>query len=409
MPVLTNIGCLARCTDTGGQSDIYPLHDAALAWADGTISWIGSAAALPAAYHGEEQIDAGGRLVIPGLIDCHTHLAFGGWRADEFALRAQGASYLDIAKAGGGIASTVKHTREASPQHLYDGARAVLDEMMRLGITTVECKSGYGLTLEDERKVLRVYKALDKAHAIKLVPTLLAAHIVPHEYRDCRGAYIRLITDEMLPAVVEEDLAVFCDAFVEETAFHSHEAARIMEAAAAHGLRPKLHVDQLNDGGGAALAAEVGAVSADHLEYASEAGVAAMAAEGVVAVSLPFATFNLRQKAMPARAFIEAGVPVAVATDFNPGSAPSYHLPAALYMACVLQYMSPAEALKGATAYAARAIGMENQIGQLREGYRADFVVIDAPDVNHWLSHLRPNAAVLTAIGGDVVYSRPHA
>nr|MBX2820617.1 amidohydrolase family protein [Rhodothermaceae bacterium] len=240
---------------------------------------------------------------------------------------------------------------------------------------------------------------------VRLVPTLLAAHIVPAEYKTRREDYIQLITEDIIPAVAAEDLAQFCDVFVEETAFEADEAERIMDTAKSYGLRPKLHVDQLADGGGAALAASLDAVSADHLEYASEAGIQAMAEKGVVAVSLPFATFNLRQPAMPARAFMNADVPVAVATDFNPGSAPSYHLPAAMYMACIMQRMSPAEVLKGATCYGAKAIDQQNEVGQLTSGHRADFAVIDAPDVNHWLGHLRPNAAVMTVIGGETVYS----
>ena len=405
MPILTNIGCLATCEDAGPQSDIHPIKDAAMVWEGDTIVWVGPASERPHAYDDEEPLDAGGRLVIPGLVDCHTHLAFGGWRSDEFALRAVGASYLDIAKAGGGIASTVRHTRAASEEELYKKALSMLKEMVQLGITTAECKTGYGLTLQDELKVLRVYRQLNQDHPIRLVPTLLAAHIVPEEYKARRDEYIRLIIDEIIPSVAEEKLALFCDAFVEETAFEPDETARIMEVAKGHGLRPKLHVDQLNDGAGALLAASLDAISADHLEYASEAGIQAMAEKGVVAVSLPFATFNLRQPAMPARSFMEAEVPVAVATDFNPGSAPSYHLPAAMYMACVLQQMSPSEVLKGATCYGAKAIGKEEEIGQLRAGYRADFTVIDAPDVNHWLGHLRPNAAVCTVVGGAVVHA----
>ena len=405
MPILTNIGCLATCQDNGSQADIHTVSNAALAWEGGTIAWVGLEAELPQQYADEKRIDAGGRLVVPGLVDAHTHLAFGGWRADEFALRAVGASYLEIAKAGGGIASTVRHTRAASQNELYDKALPILKDMMRLGITTVECKTGYGLTLEDELKVLRVYRQLNQDQPVRLVPTLLAAHIVPEEYKTRRKEYIRLVNDEIIPAVAAEQLAVFCDVFVEETAFDADEAYLLMEIAKAYGLRPKLHVDQLSDSGGAALAASLDAISADHLEYASEAGIRAMAQKGVVAVSLPFATFNLRQPAMPARSFMDAGVPVAVATDFNPGSAPSYHLPAAMYMACILQQMAPAEVLKGATCYGAKAIGLETEIGQLRPGYRADFAVVDALDANHWMGHFRPNAAVCTVIDGSVVHS----
>ena len=405
MPILSNIGCLATCADTGNQGDIHTTPDAALVWEGEHIAWVGKEIDLPEEFKEHERIDAERRLVIPGLVDCHTHLAFGGWRADEFALRAVGSSYLEIAKAGGGIASSVKHTRAASEDELYEKSLPILNEMMQLGITTVECKTGYGLTLHDELKVLRVYRRLNETQPVRLVPTLLAAHIVPPEYKSRRHDYIRLITEDIIPAVASENLAQFCDVFVEETAFEADEAKRIMDTAASYGLRPKLHVDQLADGGGAALAAALDAVSADHLEYASEAGIQAMAEKGVVAVSLPFATFNLRQPAMPARAFMDADVPVAVATDFNPGSAPSYHLPAAMYMACIMQRMSPAEVLKGATCYGAKAIDRAGEIGQLVSGHRADFAVIDAPDVNHWLGHFRPNAAVMTVIGGEVVYT----
>jgi len=405
MPILSNIGCLAACVDTGKQEDIHTIPDAAMVWEGEHIVWVGEKADLPEEFKEHERVDAERRLVIPGLVDCHTHLAFGGWRAGEFALRAIGSSYLDIAKAGGGIASSVKHTRAASEDELYEKSLPILDEMMQLGITTVECKTGYGLTLHDELKVLRVYRRLSEAQPVRIVPTLLAAHIVPPEYKSRREDYIQLIIEEIIPAVASENLAQFCDVFVEETAFEADEAERIMDVATSYGLRPKLHVDQLADGGGAALAASLDAVSADHLEYASEAGIQAMAGKGVVAVSLPFATFNLRQPAMPARAFMNAGVPVAVATDFNPGSAPSYHLPAAMYMACIMQRMSPAEVLKGATCYGAKAIGKASEVGQLINGHKADFAIIDAPDVNHWLGHFRPNAALMTVIGGETVYS----
>lgn len=385
-----------------GQENLGEIKDAALVCDGDTISWAGPAEALPERYREMESMDAGGQLVIPGLVDCHTHLAFGGWRTDEFEMRALGKGYLDIAKAGGGIVSTVKATRAASEDELFDKALKMLNEMLALGITTVECKSGYGLTLEDELKQLRVYKKLDAIHPLKLIPTVLAAHIVPAEFTTNRTKYIELIQQEILPAVAEEELARFCDVFVEETAFSVAEAEQILTTAASYGLRAKLHVDQLHDGGGAALAARMDAISADHLEYANETGIQMMADKDVVAVSLPFASFNLRQPAMPARKFIDAGVNVAVATDFNPGSAPSYHLPAAMYMACILQYMSPAEVLKGATLYAAKAIGEENSRGRLIPGYRADFAIINALDVNAWLGHFRPNANTCTVVGGVV-------
>jgi imidazolonepropionase len=405
MPVLTNIATLYTCAAPGGQGAVHAIADAALVWEGETIRWVGAEAELPAAYAAAERLDAGGALVIPGLVDAHTHLAFGGWRAGEFEMRILGKSYLDVARAGGGIASTMRRTRAASEDELFGRCLGFLGEMARLGVTTVECKSGYGLTLEDELKLLRVYRRLAGAQPLGIVATFLGAHVVPPEYRDDRAAYVRLLCDEMIPRVAGEGLAEFCDVFVEETAFHADEARRIIAAAKRHGLRPKLHVDQLGDGGGAQLAAEVGAVSADHLEYTSEAGMRAMAGAGVVAVSLPLATLYLRQKPMDARAFLDAGAAVAVATDFNPGSAPSFHLPLALTLACTMNRLTPAEALKGATHYAARAIGREDRLGALEPGKQADFVLLDAESVNHWLYHFRPNAARATYVRGRRVTS----
>ncbi len=404
MPVLIDIASLAVCRMDGGQAALHAIPDAALAWSGGTIRWAGPAADLPAEYAGEERQSAGGRLVVPGLVDCHTHLAFGGWRADEFEQRIQGASYLDIARKGGGIASTMRHTRAASEEALAERATGFLDAMRALGVTTVEAKSGYGLTVEDELKTLRVYRRLAETQPTRIVPTLLGAHIVPPEFREDRAGYLRLLTDTIIPQAAD-GLARFCDVFVEDTAYSADEARTIFAAAARHGLRAKLHADQLTDTGGGALAAEVGAASADHLECISDAGIAAMAEAGVVAVSLPLATLYLNVDPLPARKLIEAGVPVAVATDFNPGSAPSFHLPLAMMLACTLQRMTPAEALKGATIVAARAIGMEDEVGSLEPGKRADFAVIDAPDVNHWLYHFRPNACVRTVIFGETVWS----
>ncbi len=398
--MLRNIATLAACRLDGGQAEIHALPRAALVWEGETIRWVGPEAGVPAAFAAMETVDAGGALVVPGLVDCHTHLAFGGWRADEFAARCLGRSYLEIAKAGGGIASTVRQTRAAGEDELFERARGFLDAMARLGVTTVECKSGYGLDVEHELMLLRVYRRLAAAQPVGIVPTLLGAHVVPPEYAERRAAYVALVCDELIPRVAAEGLAAFCDAFVEDTAFTPAEARRVFDAARRHGLRPKLHADQLTDTGGARLAADVGAASADHLEHASDDGVRAMAAAGVVAVNLPLASLYLRQPPMDARRFVAAGVPVAVATDFNPGSAPSYHLPLALTLACTLSRMTPAEALKGATCYAARAVGREDRIGSLEPGRQADFVLVDAPGVDHWLYHFRPNAVRATYIRG---------
>lgn len=400
MPFLTNIASLATCRADGAQGDIHVVRRAALAWEAGRILWAGPEADLPARLRGGERLDAGGRLVIPGLVDCHTHLAFGGWRADEFERRLRGETYLDIAAAGGGIATTVRATRAASEADLLARAAGFLGGMLSLGVTTVECKSGYGLDEDSELRLLRVYARLAELGPQRIVPTLLAAHVVPAEYRDRRADYVALVTQRMIPAAAAAGLARCCDVFVDQSAFTVEEARRILLAGRRAGLAPRLHADQLTAGGGAELAAEVGALSADHLEFVSPGGIAALREAGVVAVSLPLATLYLGQRPMPARALIEAGVAVAVATDFNPGSAPSWDLPLALMLACTLQRMTPAEALKGATIHAARAAGVAAEVGSLELGKAADFAIIDAPDVTHWLYHFRPNACVETVIGG---------
>ena len=406
MKLLENISQLATCRAEGGQGEIHPIADGAVVWEGDTIRWVGPRRELPGSYQAAERVDAGGRLVIPGLVDCHTHLAFGGWRAEEFEQRILGRSYLEIAAAGGGIARTVRLTREAGDEALLARAAGFLSEMLALGVTTVECKSGYGLDREHELRLLRLYRTLSTRQPVRLVPTFLGAHTVPPEFRDDRAGYLALLRDELLPVIAREHLADFCDVFVEQSAFTVDEARRLFQAARALGLGAKLHADQLSAGGGAELAAEVGAVSADHLECTSSEGIAAMARAGVVAVSLPLASLYLGQPPMPARRWIDAGVALAVATAFNPGSAPSYHLPFALTLACTLQRMTPAEALKGATIFAARAVGLETKVGSLEAGKAADLALVDAPDVNQWLYHLQPNACLRTIVGGRTAWTR---
>jgi len=307
-------------------------------------------------------------------------------------MRLQGRSYQDIAAAGGGIRSTVAATREESAVELSDKALLALKGMLDLGVTTVECKSGYGLELKTELKQLQVYRQLDACQPVELVSTFLGAHMVPDEYQQRREEYIRLLCDELIPAVSEQGLARFCDVFVEQGAFSIAEAREILETARQAGLGLKVHADQLSAGGGAQLAAELGAVSAEHLEYADQQGIQALANAGTVAVSLPLASLYLREAYMPARKMLQAGVRVAVATDFNPGSAPCYHLPLAMTLACLNQQMTPQEALMGATTIAARAIAAEQRIGSLLPGHEADIAVIDAPSLNQWLYHFRANA-----------------
>ena len=403
MTVLADIGVLATCPPDTLQGEIGLVARAALVWDDaGDVVWAGPEAALPEAFAAAPRQSAQGRLVVPGLVDCHTHLAFAGDRAGEFVARLRGADYLAQARQGGGIAATMRATRAATEDELLASARARLGTMLALGVTTVEAKTGYGLDLAAELKTLAVYARLAADGPQRIVATLLAAHTVPPEYASDRGAYVRLVCDEIVPAAAGH--AAFCDAFVEQGAFTADEAARVFAAGRAHGMTPKLHADQLTDTGGAALAARVGAASADHLECVSEAGIAALAAAGTVAVSLPTATLVLGVAPLPARRLIEAGVPVAVATDFNPGSAPSPDLHLALWLACTRQRMTPAEALAGATSVAARALGLAGTVGSLVPGARADVLVLDAPDVDRWLYDFRPGRVRGVWIGGQTVW-----
>lgn len=400
MPVLRHIGQLATPTTTGRQGELRVIEGAAIAWQRDRVTWVGRDADLPAGLADDDEHEAGGRLVVPGLVDAHTHLAFAGWRADEFERRLRGERYQDIAAKGGGILRTVEATRRATAAELVARARGFLGGMAALGVTTVECKSGYGLSVDDELKQLRAYRTLADSGHLRIVPTLLAAHVVPVEYRDDRAGWIDLVCETLVPRVAGERLAGFCDVFVDEGAFTIEEGRRVLEAGVRHGLRPKVHADQLQDGGGALLAAAVHAVSADHLEHVSAAGIAALASAGTIAVTLPLAAACLDAPPPPARALIDAGVGVAVATDFNPGSAPSYDLPLALWLACTRQRMTPGEALDGATRQAARALNLADQIGSIEPGKSADLALLDAESVSDWLYFYRPNVCARAWVRG---------
>lgn len=392
MTVLHNISQLATCPFVNAQQDAGLIDNAALVFEDNQIIWTGQESQLPKSYAEHEFVDCGQRLVIPGLIDCHTHLCFGGWRGDEFEMRLQGHTYQEIASAGGGIRSTVMATRSEPAGQLIEKTLSLLENIMDLGVTTLECKSGYGLEPETELKQLRVYQQLARQQPVELIPTFLGAHMVPDEYQGNRYQYIRLLCDQLIPAVTNQKLARFCDVFVEEGAFNIEEAREILMAARQAGLELKLHADQLSNGGGAQLAAELGAVSAEHLEYVDKKGIEALAKAGTVAVSLPLASLYLREPYLPARAMLEAGVSVAIATDFNPGSAPSYHLPLAMTLACINQQMTPQEVLMGSTTVAARAVATQTRLGSLLPGFEADIAIMNAPTLNHWLYHFQANA-----------------
>lgn len=401
--ILTDIAQLATCPPDA--SDAGLIDRAALVWADGVVVWAGPESDLPAQFADAERLSANGGLVVPGLVDCHTHLVHAGDRSGEFVERIKGTPYLDIAQRGGGILSTVRATRAATDDELLTSARNRLDAMLQQGVTTVEAKSGYGLTLAEELRTLRIHRLLDAQGPQRIVSTLLAAHIVPPEYADDRAGYVRLIVEEIIPQAAAERFAAFVDVFVETGAFTADEARTIFAAAAEYGLGAKLHADQLSDTGGGALAASVGAASADHLEYVSDESIAAMVKGGVIAVSLPIATLVLGQEPVPARRLLDAGARVAVATDFNPGSAPSASLPLAMWLACTRQRMTPDEVLRGATIHGARALRLGG-IGTLALGAPADFAVFDAPSLNAWMSGWRAEPARRTVIGGETVWAR---
>ncbi len=331
----------------------------------------------------------GGAWVTPGLIDCHTHLVFAGNRAREWEMRAQGASYEDIARAGGGILSTVRATRAESEDTLAQSAAQRARAMAAQGVTTIEIKSGYGLDLESETKMLRAAARAGELANVRVTRTFLGAHALPPEYKDNRAGYLDLICEQMIPAVAREKLAVAVDAFCETIAFTPAETERVFAAAKAHGLRVKLHAEQLSDCGGAILAAKYDALSADHLEHLSQAGVDAMARAGTVAVLLPTAFYFLRETKMPpAEALRHAGVPMAIATDCNPGTSPVVSPLVALNMACTLFGMTPEEALTGMTCYAAQALGLQSEIGTLEIGKSADLAVwnISEPaELAYWI------------------------
>lgn len=352
----------------------------AIAMEAGLIAWLGPHAGLPgeAATLAREVHDLRGAMLTPGLIDCHTHLVFAGNRAREFELRLQGASDADIARAGGGMVSTVEATRDASDTELVSAAARRLRRLMDEGVTSVEIKSGYGLDTRTELKMLRAVKLLGESTPLTVKKTFLGAHALPPEFQGRADDYIALVCNEMLPAAAEAGLVDAVDAFCEGIAFSAAQTARVFDRAAELGLRVKLHADQLSDLGGAELAARYQALSADHLEYTSEAGVRALAEAGTVAVLLPGAFYFLREKqAPPVQMLRHHGVPVAIATDCNPGSSPLSSMLLAMNMACTLFRLTPEEALAGATCHAARALGMADSHGSLAVGMAADFAVWD--------------------------------
>jgi imidazolonepropionase len=375
---------------------------------DGRIERVGAREEIePLIDGGTEVFDAGGRVVAPGFVDAHAHPVFAGDRADEFEQRAAGVSYQEIAAAGGGIRSTVRRTRAASEDELFEAALRRERWFLRTGTTTIEAKSGYGLSIEDELKMLRVVRRLNGEGQLSYVPTFLGAHEVPDEYRGRSGDYVTLVTDEMLPRVAAEGLAEFCDVFCEERVFTVEESRRVLEAARARGLALRVHADQLTRGGGALLAAELGAKTADHLDHTDAGGIAALKAAGVQPVLLPGSVYALGSSRYPAaRAMIEAGLAVVLATDFNPGSSPTPSLTMILSLAATHMKMTPAEAITAATVNAAYSLDRGDRAGTLEPGQRADFVVHDCADYRELAYFFGVEHAHATFVAGRPAFTR---
>lgn len=372
--------------------------DAALVVQQGRIIWLGSTADIPGDFATLPRFDGGGTLVTPGLVDCHTHLVYGGQRAGEFALRLAGASYEAIARAGGGIVSTVRATRAADEDTLFAQAARRLQALLDEGVCAIEIKSGYGLTLADEHRQLRVARRLGAAFGVTVRTTFLGAHALPPEYAERSDDYIALVCEEMLPALAAEGLVDAVDVFCETIGFSLAQTQRVFTAAQRLGLPVKLHAEQLSDMGGAALAARFGALSCDHIEHLSAEGIAAMRAAGTVAVLLPGAYYTLRDTHLPPVAALRAaGVPMAVSTDHNPGSSPALSLLLMANMACTLFRLTVSEALAGITRHAARALGLQTSHGALDVGRPADFVLWDvreAAELAYWFGAPPPRSIV---------------
>lgn len=373
--------------------DAGVIDDGALAIQDGIIVAVGRTTDVRAAVAGAREIDARGKVVCPGFIDPHTHLVYAGDRVDEWEMKLAGAAYLDILAAGGGIVSTMRATREATFDALLDQSRARLDVMFRHGVTTCEIKTGYGLSLDAELKMLRVVEALAQSHPCDVLPTVLAAHSLPPEYRGAPDDYVTLVADRILPAAAEWFEAgvsarhaspLGCDVYCERSAFDPSQARRVLEAGKRHGMRLTIHADQFNSLGGVPMALELGAASCDHLDVTTADDRARLARSLAVAVVLPAATFHLgAARYADARALIDDGCALALSTDHNPGSAPCLSPALVMAIACRFQQLSPAEALNACTINAAHALGQGRRVGSLEPGKQADALIVDAPDFRH--------------------------
>ena len=404
--LLTNIGMLATPVGSAAKSgaeqgNIQILKDAWVLVEDGLIAQVGTGAAPEVAD--AKIVDAEGKLVTPGLVDAHTHLIFGGWRQNELGMKLHGKTYLEIQNAGGGIQSSTNATRTSTEEELTQKAAKALDEMLSLGTTTVEAKSGYGLATEHELKALQVIQNLNERHVMDIVPTFMGAHLVPKEYKENRKEYIRLVCEEMMPLVAKQGIAKFNDVFCEADTFDVDEARQVLEAGLKYGLRPKIHADEIEAIGGSVLAGEIGAISAEHLIVCPPDGIENLAKGGVIACLLPATSFNLGATFAPARDMVNAGVPVAMATDFNPGSCPCLNLQFVINLGCLKYRLTPEEVLTAVTLNAAAAIDMADKVGSVETGKKGDLVIWDAPDLDYICYRLGSNLVDRVIKCGEVV------
>ncbi len=380
------------------------LNNAGVLCENGKITWVGVMEdwkrTLP---DGFTEIDASGKVVLPGFVDSHTHMMFAGNRAHEFALRSQGATYQQIAEAGGGILNTITHVRAASKKELKKQTLRFLNAMMKHGTTTVEIKSGYGLDFDCEVKMLEAINELKDEEMMTVVPTFIGAHAYPPEYKQKKQAYVELIVEKMIPYVGKKKLAVFCDVFCEKGYFEIEDSEKILNEGKKWGMAPKVHAEELNPLGGAELAARIGAASADHLEHVTEQGITALREAGVVATLLPGVSFFLNHGYAPARKLIDSGVAVAIASDFNPGSCMSYSMPMMMTIACTQMRMTPEEALVASTLNAAAALNMASTIGSIEVGKNADLIIADVPDWKYLAYHFGTNHIVATIKNGTIL------